>query len=30
MVFEGDLYVPAQSGSKKSWTQYALADSRGV
>ena len=28
LVFEGDLYVPAKSGSTKSWTQYALADAR--
>jgi len=27
-VYEGELYIPAQSGSKKTWTGYALEDSR--
>lgn len=27
-VYEGDLYIPAQRGSSKTWTQYALADPR--
>jgi len=28
VVYEGDLYVPALGGSKKTWTQYAVADPR--
>jgi len=27
-VHDGKLYVPAQSGSTKSWTHYAVADPR--
>jgi hypothetical protein len=27
-VHEGDLYVPAQDGSSKEWTQYATAEPR--
>ena len=27
-VYGGDLYIPAQSGSTKTWTQYVLEDPR--
>jgi hypothetical protein len=28
LVVDGDLYVPAQNGSEKKWTQYVLDDAR--